>query len=164
MLKQLKEIGIDTHNKYTAIETAGQTEFDAETYRRIIGELTGAEEVNVGDDEAKHTFMYLVNDIVDKGEADLDSAQKRGLKLVTKNPHLLIKPETKSYYVPKKTVDATGAPVQKKGAKKQKALKLWKENNFSTRKEWIEFLMQEVPLSKAAASTYYHNMKTGLWK
>lgn len=164
MITQLKELNIDTTNKFTAIESAGALEFDENTYRRIIGDLTGSKEVNVGDDEAKHTFLYLVEQVVTDTEIDLNTAQSKALKLIKRYPHLLIKPEHTSYYVPKKTIDATGAPVQKKGAKKQKALALWRSNEFSTRKEWIEFLMAEVPLSKAAASTYYHNMKTGIWK
>ena len=164
MKTQLKQLGIDTHNKYTAVESAGLLNFDADTYRRIIGELTNSEEVNIGDDEADHTFRYIVQDIFENKEVDLDSAQQRAIRFITKHPHVLIKPDRTSYYVPKKTVDATGAPVQKKGAKKQKALKLWRDNEFGSRKDWIEFLMKEVPLSKAAASTYYHNMKTGTWK
>lgn len=159
------ELSLDTTNRFRAIEDAGQLAFNPDTYRRIIGELSGAEEVAVKDDYAKHTFMYLVDNIITglPGKAALEVAVPKAAAFVESHPWVLAKPEVD--YQPTSKVDALGEPKQKKGAKKSAAITFWKENqgNFETRKEWLDALMENVGLTKGAASTYHHNLKKGLW-
>lgn len=158
----LAELGIDTRSRIYAIQDAGALEFDENTYRRIIGELTGTEDVNIGDDYARHTFMYLIDGIM-QDNPDLSAAEARAIAYVDANRWVLAKPEYE--YEPKQTVDALGQPKQRKGAKKEAAIVFWKSNQgkFTTRKEWIAALADNVGLTEAAASTYHHNLKTGKW-
>lgn len=160
------ELNIDTRSTIRAVQDAGALEFDENTYRRIIGELTGTEDVNVSDDHARHTFMYLVQDVVSGQDINLNAAEERAIKYVAKNPWSIIKPEYNNYYEPKSTVDALGQPKQKKGAKKEAAIAFWNANQgkYTSRKEWIEALAENVGLTPAAASTYHHSLKNGLWK
>lgn len=62
-------------------------------------------------------------------------------------------------------LDANGNVQPAKGDKKVLAKKLWNENQgkITTRKGWIELLCKEVGMTPAGASTYYHNLKTGLY-
>ena len=168
-IEVLSELKINTTSCLRAVQDANHIRFEDNTYRRLIGQLTGSDDVNVGDDEARHTFLYLVEEIVKEQKTDsidLASAHNKALKFVKANPWATVKPEYTSYYKPKTTVDALGNPRQKKGAKKAKAIKFWNENRgkFNTRKEWIEALMENVGLTEAAASTYHYNLKKGVWK
>jgi hypothetical protein len=161
------ELNIDITNRVYAVQDAGATEFDADTYRRIIGELSGSDDINVGDDEAKTAFMYMVDNIATglPGNIAYPIAEAKAVKFVEANPWINAKPDFESTYTPKSTVDAVGNPKQKKGAKKAQAIAFWKANQgkFTTRKDWIEALMEAVSLSKGAASTYHYNMKSGVW-
>ena len=114
------ELNISTNSRLRAVQEAGELEFDPDTYRRVISELTQSEDVNVGDEEAKFTFMYLVEEIVvgqKTDSLDLASAESKAIKFVNANPWAIIKPEYNDYYQPKSTIDALGNPKQKKGAK-----------------------------------------------
>ena len=163
------ELNISTNSRLRAVQEAGELAFDPDTYRRVIGELTGSEDVNVGDDEAKFAFMYLVEEIVagqKTDSIDIASAESKAIKFVKNNPWVLAKPdEDDSYYTPKSTVDALGQPKQKKGAKKIAAIRFWKDNQskFKNRKEWITALAENIGLTEAAASTYHYNLRKGIW-
>jgi hypothetical protein len=160
----LNELGIDTTSRIRGVQDAGALSFDENTYRRIIGELTGEEDVNVGDDYARMTFMYLIGDVLEVGVPNLPTAEAKAIEYVDAHPWILAKPEYE--YEPKSKVDALGQPKQKKGAKKEAAIIFWNANQskYSTRKEWIKALADNVGLTKAAASTYHHNLKKGIWK
>ena len=152
----LNDLGIDTTSRVRAIQTANEMKFDGEGYRRMIAELTG-ETPTTDDNHARYTFLYLVQDIVTGQKTDsIDQASIKAAKYLKENPWVVAKPETTSYYEPKTTVDALGQPKQKKGAKKEAAIKFYKENKdkFTTRKEWIAALAQNIGLTEAAASTY----------
>lgn len=163
----LTEMGINMSGRVRAVQTAAELDFDADTYRRIIGELTGDDDVNIGDDEVKFVFRYTVQGIAEGQPVDIayGAAVPKGIDYVATHPWVLAKPDYESNYTPKSTVDALGQPKQKKGAKKQAAIKFWKENQgkYTTRKEWIEALADAVGLTSAAASTYHHNLNKGNW-
>lgn len=161
----LKELGIDTTSRIRGVQDAGALEFDENTYRRIIGELTGEEDINVGDDYARMTFMYLIGDVLEAGVPNLAAAEEKAVRYVDAHPWILAKPEYEYEYEAKSTVDALGQPKQKKGAKKAAAIAFYTKNKAQnwTRKEWIAQLCEAVGLTPAAASTYFHNMSKGSW-
>jgi hypothetical protein len=160
----LQEMNIRTSSRISAVQDAGATRYDAEEYRRILGELTGTE-VECTDDEARYVFMYGVEAVVlgTPVEDIVGQAKAKATKFVAENKWVLAKPEYD--YEPKNTVDALGKPKQRKGAKKAAAIKFWKDNqdNYTTRKEWIEALSENVGLTAPAASTYHHNLSKGKW-
>lgn len=160
----LNDLNIDTTNHNRAVQSAGLLAFDEDTYREVISDLTGTD-TKVEDDFTKYTFMYVVDQIMTKGTPDFESAYNKAKQLVKQRPWTLAKPEYTSSYTPKSTTDALGNPKQKKGAKKEAAKKFWKENQgkFTTRKQWIEALMEHVGLTKAGASTYHYNLKKGIY-
>ena len=163
------ELNITTNSRLRAVQEAGELSFNPDTYRKVIGDLIGSNDVNVGDDEAKFTFMYLVEEIVvgqKTDSIDIASAEEKAIKFVQTNRWILAKPdEETSYYKHKSTIDALGQPKQKKGAKKEAALRFWKtnQNKFTTRKEWINALAKHVGLTEAASSTYHYNLRKGIW-
>jgi hypothetical protein len=160
------ELNIDMSSRIRAVQDAGALEFDENTYRRVIGEMLELDDVNISDDHAKHTFMYIVQDLASGLPAQLEVAEEKAIKFVAKNPWEIIKPDYSQYYEPKSTVDALGQPKQKKGAKKDAAIAFWNANQDKnwTRKEWITNLAEAVGLTPAAASTYYYNVSKKVWK
>jgi len=70
----------------------------------------------------------------------------------------------------KPKVDALGKPKQAKGAKRKKAIAVYREfeNQAAqekwSRSKWIELLMEKVGMTKAGASTYYAGLKKGTMK
>lgn len=164
-IKYLNGLGITTSNRIRAVRDAGELEYDANTYRRVIGELTGLE-VDVQDDEAKYVFMYTVDNIMIGSTVDMAyaNAVPKASKYVATHPWVLVKPDYSTASTSNK-VDALGKPKQKKGAKKAAAIKFWNANKDETwsRKEWIEHLCENVGLTKGAASTYHYNLSRNKW-
>ena len=171
MFKVLHSYRIDTHNKYRAIELTGSLDLNPDGYRRLIGELVGQTDVNIGDDEAKHTAMYLVDALFDpEADSSLDRAQERAQALLARYPHLLVKDESTEDNTNVRTnadgvvLGATGKP--RKGYKKQAATELWHKhkNEITERKDWIALFCKEISgMDKAVANTYLHNFEKGKW-
>lgn len=162
---QAHEIPTDS-GRVRAVQAAAKLDYDANAYRVVIQDLCGITlQGEVDDDHAKHVFMYLVQDVMDKKNTSLPFALERANQFIKDRPWVLAKPEPTSSYVPKSTVDALGNPKQKKGAKKAKAIAFWNasQDKYTTRKQWIAALMENVGLTSGAASTYHHNLKTGKW-
>lgn len=162
---QAHEIPTDA-GRIRAVQAAAKLEYDNDAYRAVIADICQLDDApEAHDDIARLAFMYLVQDVIDKHNTSLPFAIERAEAYIADHPWVLAKAEPTSSYVPKSTVDALGKPKQKKGAKKAKAIAFWNANQgkYETRKEWIEALMENVGLTKGAASTYHHNMKKGTW-
>lgn len=168
-LELLQSLDIDTTSRINALRDVKGMNFDREGYIELVHQLTGDNDYSDDDHHARFTALYLVTDIVEGQKTDsidLASAHEKAVNYLSKNKWVMAERETTSYYKAKTTVDALGNPRQKKGAKKEKAIKFWNNNqgNFSTRKEWVNALMENIGLTQAGASTYYHNLKTGQYK
>ena len=163
-VQYLTDMGINMNSRIRAVQDAGALEFDPNTYRRVMAELTG-KEIEVSDDEARYAFMYTVQNLTAGQPVDIayDTAVPLARAYISTHPWVLAKPEYE--YEPKNAVGALGQPKQKKGAKKEAAILFWNDNQdkYTTRKQWIEALMEAVGLTKAAASTYHYNLRTGAW-
>jgi ABC-type oligopeptide transport system ATPase subunit len=157
----LTNLKIDTRKVAYAIEDANKERFEDAYYVDHVKALTGVEQI------ARHVFLYIVEQIVVEGKPNTTKAIAKAVAFITNNPWSTVKPENVSYYVRKSEVDALGKPKQKKGAKKAIAIAFWNANMKSkdiTRQSAITMLMEAVGLTKAGASTYYHNLKNGTFE
>lgn len=130
---------------------------------------------------AKYTFRYVAQNVLyaylNKVPFDNDSllfkSLKQAHKYILENSWVFSTGDDPN--APPK-LDAAGNVAPKKGDKQANAKKLWVDNQkndalFVTkdgernpvRKLWIELLVKEVGLTTAGASTYYHNLKTGVY-
>jgi hypothetical protein len=163
-IKYLEDLNISTATVNRAVQDAALLDLDPAGYREVMKDLTGADSIPATDDEVKFAFRYLVADIVVGQPVDiaLASALPKATKFIAARPWVLAKPD---YTTEPSGTDALGQPKRKKGAKKDAALAFWKANQskYSSRKDWIEALADNIGLTKAAASTYHHNLKKGLW-
>lgn len=143
-------------------------EIDQNTMEERIALLTGIDRNRIQTTNAKHAkIMYcyalqltIRTDLT--GEALWNDVVRRTASMVANSPWSITVYET---YSPEDTgkpkMDAAGNPKQKKGAKRTKAIEVYKANidKNMTRKEWIALLVAEVGLTKAGASTYYASLK-----
>lgn len=166
-LSQLKQYGINITNRHRAIKSITDWGYNDRMYREMIESLTGRES-DVDEYEVEYVFKYLVDGMFQTGVIDLNAATIKGVKFVETHPHVRVEREARTYYVRKSELDATGAPKQKKGNKKEIAIRLWKANKlglkFDDRKGWMEYLQKEVPMTVDGSSTYHYNLKTGLYR
>lgn len=120
----------------------------------------------------KYTFRYVVQNLISayvRADADVDLATmyvksvKQAQTYIANNPWVFATGEDPNAG-PK--LDAAGNVAPKKGDKKALAIDLWNKHKDKpkSRKEWIELLVAEVGLTAPGASTYYHNLKTGIYK
>lgn len=161
----LTSLQINTVSPLRAVQEVRSLDFDEESYKKLVSDLIGRD-VDFSDNYALQVAQYIVQDVVNGNEIDLEGNIEKAAKFVDSHPWINAeKKESYSSYKPRSTVDCLGNPKQKKGAKKAKAIKFWNENKgkFNSRKEWIVALMEAVDLSKAGASTYYHNLNTGIY-
>lgn len=139
----------------------------ADEYRTRIAQLTNGT-LSLPDQYARFTYLYLIQNGLKNGQADLSCAEKDAKKFIDQNPWIFAKSDSNSELRPRSApkLDASGNPKQRKGAKKDKAIRFYNENKNQswTRKEWIEKLVENIGLTPAGASTYYANLKAGRYK
>ena len=149
------------HNYIQAIQAInglgdlGETEYSAR-----IQEITGTKPT-VDPKLLRHTYLYLVQEGIKEGVVDIEVAVEKATTFTTKNPWSLARdPEPVG-------TDAAGNPKQKKGAKKDQAVRFYTENKAKAKKDewtrarWITELMAACGLTSGGASTYYANLKAG---
>lgn len=173
-IEKLQAQRIPTQSFVAAVQHLTQEHLPPEDYRAAIFELSG-HETQASDEYVRHHYLYLVQETirqfnktgtVDMGEMFKLSAE-RATHFITNNPWVFSKPEDESspsYRAPK--LDAAGNPKQKKGAKRDQAVALWKKHKDEnlSRKQWIDLLVKEVGLTPAGASTYHSNLRSGAYK
>jgi hypothetical protein len=121
---------------------------------------------------ARYVFGYVVQDLTiayrDRTDVDLNvilqRAIERAKKWITENPWVFATGEDENK--PPK-LDANGNIAPRKGDKKVLARQVYDEHKEAgkdwTRKEWIKLLCEKVGLTEAGASTYFHNLKKGIY-
>ena len=147
-----------------------EMELDAEEARERVALLTN-KSTKLDDKYVIHVYKYLIDrGLTHEGQIDLELAEKRAVSFVDSSPWIFAKPDVPYSSVGPAKLDAVGNPKRRKGAKKELAIKCYKENkeladeNKWARKDWIKCLMEEVGLSEGGASTYYANLKNGTYK
>lgn len=153
--------------------TDGWTKHD---YERLIEELL-LEPVTFEDERtARISAGYLVQElmrvfvnrpdqILDVEAVWVDAQQRTAAYIERINSGDLMfmqaKPETDDYNEnAEPVVDDRGNRKRKKGAKKQMAAEMYRDNRETkTRAEIIEMFMTDIGMSKAGATTYFHNNK-----
>jgi len=122
-----------------------------------------------GPHEQEYATKYFIQNIVKQyvnGETKFDidllyvKSVDEAKKYIVNNPWVWAVAEDAP---PKLNED--GSPAMKKGDKKLLAKEVYEANKGKemTRKQWIELLVAEVGLTPAGASTYYANLKKGVY-
>lgn len=150
---------------------AGSFEWTKEQYLAAIGELLEAPD-RIHDWNNPHmarvVYRYLVQLLIENHIAHLDEnientylkAINKAQKYIENHSWVFAEPEIEV------KLDAAGNPAAKKGDKKVRAKEVYEsqiKDKGLSRKQAIEILVKEVGLTAGAASTYYHNLKTGIY-
>lgn len=158
-IELISKYNITTDSYIKAVQELNAESLTDVEYLDRIEELVGGT-VDLKGASPKYTYMYFVENVIKNGENYwLNDSIERARKFVDKYDWAM-KKETPQQN--EETIVKTG----KKGAKKIQAIKLYNErkNEEMSRKQWIELLISEIGLTKAGASTYFHNLKTGQYK
>ncbi len=140
-------------------------------YHERIKELTGDDIKFDNEYLYKTYYLYLVQEIIRASMNPLNELVLDDIKdLVLKRSLIFIKNHpwvSRKYQMVEDENGVLVKPKRRKGGKKEKAIALWREkggiDNGMKRKDWIDLLMKEVDMSKGGASTYYQNLKSGLY-
>lgn len=163
-IENIRNLDIPTNSYIKAhLALRDRKDFDRLNYKDLINNVIDGHHVsNIDDRVAQYTFLYIVQEAVrnnmngvEMSDWELfDLANRKAEKYIKNNSWVFAKPDEE----PK--VDSEGNPKKKKGAKKDMAIELYgKYRNEKSRKEIIQLFIDEIGMSKAGATTYYHNMK-----
>ena len=142
-----------------------------EEYERLYGEIIGIEGgVKFDTDQiARFHFLYAVQETVRTagvGTLDMEAiageVAARVKAFEAKHPESFMDFDTDPDGETK--VDAIGNPKQRKGAKKELAMEVYRNEIYGTsmsRKDAIALIAERVGMSMGGASTYYQNCKAG---
>ena len=181
ILKSKYQLPIDVRDDEGNVDTSlircvqmvGAFEMSDQQYVAAINELLNTSDVIPA--SVKHLPKYLFGYIVqnslkaylNKVEITdvLTTSTAQALKYIQENPWVFATGEDEN--APRK-LDAAGNIAPAKGDKKVMAKELWTKHNgiqgtVNTRKLWIELLVAQVGMTAQGASTYYHNLKTGVY-
>lgn len=175
-LEVIASYDIPTDSLVRATTRAGELYLNQRQFEQAIAEIVGSD-IRPAYGNLKESRMYfrytvqetvrafLGGEIPDMGNV-WEDAQQRAQAFIGANPW-----STKDFVSetngvdefgsPRLKVDARGNPKMKKGAKKELALSLYIRMNDGTndRAAIIQALMDDVSMTKAGATTYFHNMK-----
>lgn len=140
-----------------------------EEYEEKIAEIVGGDHPPRyrNEKEARIYFLYVVQETIRAFQTDVpemsdvwEDAQARAKKMIEEQPWSIKEYFTEDSGEPK--LDAAGNPKRRKGAKKEEAEALYVKMNDgkNDRPSIIAALVDEVGLSKAGATTYFHNLKS----
>lgn len=159
----LNDQHIPTHSYLSAIQHIKSYIDKSETeYRDMIKTMVGFDlDSKLDFNHVKYTYLYLVQEIIrfhleqkpTSLKNILEYAQMRATKYISNNTWVFAESEA----TPK--LDARGVPKRKKGAKQEAAFNIYCNNLNKTKAEIVQLFMETLDMSKAGATTYYHNMK-----
>lgn len=161
--KLKKEYHIPTHSYIKAIQTINAREPEGrptEVYVKRIKDIFGLD-VQLDDKHARYVFLYLVQETIRTSfitdvfdfNALLSLAVEHATQFTAENEYVFAVKEVE----PK--LDNQGKPKRKKGAKKDEAERLWKENKGISKKDFMDLLMKELDMTRAGSQTYFYNCK-----
>lgn len=175
-LEVIASYDIPTDSIIRAARVAGELYLNQSQFERAIAEIVGSDTPPAYSNlkESRMYFRYTVQetvraflggDVPDMENVWRDS-QQRAQAFISANPWCIkdFISETNGvdeFGSPRLKTDARGNPKMKKGAKKELALALYLRMNdgANDRSAIIQALMDEVSMTKAGATTYFHNMK-----
>jgi hypothetical protein len=177
-LQVIEKLGLPTDSYIAAIGVAKDPDnplvLTKSEHEAAVAEIVGLDIVPVFEDDkhARHYFHYTIQEtiraymIAAGGIPDMDEVwteiQRRFAKFKHEQPWAF-----KDYVDEQRTdeygevkLDSVGKPKQKKGAKKQQAYALYQKLNGTTdRPGIIAAFMKDIGMTKAGATTYFHNCK-----
>jgi len=160
-LAVIEALGIPTTSPVAAIRFLNGNGVRIDSHEMIIEEMTGVK-IDYNDSRlSRYTFLYMVQNLLKSGVPEnlpslVTTSTIQADEFISKN---------KWAFVTTDNVGTDGKPKRKYGGTKEKAKRLWLDNQDKeyTRKQWIELLIKEVGLTKAGASTYHYNMRKNIW-
>ncbi|KKN44109.1 hypothetical protein LCGC14_0696360 [marine sediment metagenome] len=172
----LTELGVNTNSPIQAImditrEQKGQLGWtEGEEFRLGITALVGNKinTNNLDDQKAKYTYLYLVQSLVKQfdegiGEININNAIKdarSGAKKFIHRLHNDLAWMNPANWEGESSLRPAPTKKKSKGRKKNAAADLYRKNkDTKSRKEIIEMFMKKLDMSKAGATTYFHNCK-----
>lgn len=174
-LEVIADLGIPTDNYIAAAMSVNDLSFEKSLFESYIAEIIGMPQAPVfeNDKATRIYFGYTVQETVrafstgnvPDMEDVWDTVVARASNFIEENTWSVKEYRDELNEDGTAKLDAAGNPKQRKGAKKEQAIKVWNDNadkqDTLSRKEWIALLCEEVGLSTAGASTYYANLKKG---
>lgn len=168
-------ISVDNGERFTSVvrimQLIGEWQLAEDQYKQELGELLPGVAIPASFDHpkmAQYVFRYVVQNLAiahrDNSDIDLSAILQKSTmqarKWITENSWIFAADEQ-----PK--LDANGNIAPPKGAKRILARRVYDEHKEEgkqwTRKEWIKLLVEKVGLTESGASTYYHNLKKGIY-
>ena len=133
-------------------------------YEDAIIDIVGIEDGHPtlsNEKESRILFLYVVQETIRAFShpevPDMDVVFNNAIqhyeKFVAENPWSI------KIYESAPKLDADGNVKPKKGAKKEMAESLFKENKNKSKQEIMDIFMEQVGMTPAGASTYYYNCK-----
>lgn len=163
VIENIASLDISTTSYIEAIRSLKeQRTYDRMDYGQMVNAIVGGENQFDDHEHARYTLLYVVQEAVRQynqgenvsAEQLLDYAVNKASDYIKSHSWIFAEPETK----PK--TDSEGRVKPKKGAKKEMAQDLYKKHKDNkSRKEIIQLFMDEIGMTKAGATTYFHNMK-----
>lgn len=163
-LQKLSALDIPIHSFVAAIRhLSSRGDLSGPQYNNLLSNLTDTP-INITDERlAKYTFLYFVQETIKKSFTTdklnpidiVNAVQPRAAAYIAEHEWIFAQPEEDD--TPK--FDSNGNVKRKRGAKQDEARELYLANQTKTRKEIIELFIDKLDMSKAGATTYYHNLK-----
>lgn len=170
-IEQLQAYDIPTHSYVAAVQYLNdRPQLTDADYIKRIEELVGYSVTISTEHLPRYVYLYFVQELI-RASMNTDVlhpvsiyevAYKRADEFVKENSYIFATGEDDTNATPK--LDAAGNIKPKKGAKKDLAKVVYKEDiegKSLTRKDAIAILMEKVGLTSGGASTYYANLKSG---
>lgn len=174
-LNILRKYNVPLASPSAAIQFLNKTRMTDDEYRERLEELLGGAETVLTERQQEQglsgirfLYLYLVQQIIEDSETTdrldmmktAEQAFDRADRFMANNQWVFAERKVVE------KLDADGKVKPKKGAKKELARKVYdaqiRDKNL-TRQEAIAILMSEVGLTKGGASTYYANLKKGVY-
>jgi len=159
-LEVLNDLGAPTHSYIRTVQFFSEKEWTHKQYERTIAKILGVPKIPPFDTnkEARLYFLYLTQETVkaflgqDVPDMDVvwDKAVNDAKIFITDHPWCVM-----DY------TSNTDGETPSKGAKKDRAQELYLSMNDGThdRHAVIQALIDEVEMTKAGATTYFHNLR-----
>lgn len=161
-LSSIATLGVTTTST-KAIQEITELGLSGDQYRSVLRDAIQTEYINpnnLDDLDAEYTLKYLVQELV-RGQNDLSQAVRTARNKASAMTENVTNGKRQFVLAKSEQNNQSGASSKpKKVKKKDQAEQMYKENKDElTRKQMIDKFVSEIGMTKAGASTYYHNCK-----
>lgn len=158
-LSSISSQGFSTTSR-KAIQQISEKDLSGNEYRNAIRDAISTEVIDptgLDDTTAEYFYKYLVQELV-QGEDDIEVAIETAREKANEMAERVTTGDLQYVNAGKNGQSKSEKP--KKTKKKDLAEQIYQDNKDDlTRKQMIDMFVSEVGMTKAGASTYYHNCK-----